>query len=338
MTFIGVGLLGQAQTFITNITNLSQLTASDSIKGAIGLAAIVGAAVLFTYLVLTWNQKKTLGGGPELPKTLGLEEALVRQTQLADVTNSLRIHYRGIIDRMEQWDYYPSDSGEVIFVKDAIPGKTFGPAGEFASYSYVQGNWPDFEKDKMHLKEFQEPWSLYSVAPRICAEAGRLENDTNRLVRQYLIGPVSGLKNWTSYNLLDKFTEMIISKADDEYRGLPARDFEGRHIHVNDQQYPAIEFEPLFEGTIVEAQTLATTMNEIRSLPDVKDIIVKRREAWNAVNKNKHDFLRVLIQSVIGPCRSSNYDDARLTRGTCDDCRPLKEKLDLLAGRQGTIK
>lgn len=332
MTFIGVGLLGQAQTFLLNITNLSQLAASDSIKGAIGLVAIIGAAILFTYLVLTRNQRKKLGVRSELSKTSALERALARQTQLADITSSLRIHHRGIIDRMEQWDYDPRELGEMIFMKRAVPGKTFGPAEEVASHGPVQGTPPNLEKDKMHLKEFLEPWELYSVAPKLCGEAKRLEDETSRLVKSHLTMPVRALKNWSSYNLLDKFAEMVISKADDEYKHGPARDFEGHYLHVNDQQYPALDFEPLFEGAIADAQTLATTMNKIRSFPEVKDIIGKRRDAWNTVNKNKDAFLRTLNETVIGPARSSNYDDPRLAGGTCDDCRPLKEKYNSLVG------
>jgi hypothetical protein len=78
-------------------------------------------------------------------------------------------------------------------------------------------------------------------------------------------------------------------------------------------------------------QKLARTMSEIRSFKDVKNIVGKRREAWNAVNTNKNGFLRAVNETVIGPARSSNYSDPSLTRGTCDDCRHLKEERDSLA-------
>jgi hypothetical protein len=141
---------------------------------------------------------------------------------------------------MEQWDYYPRESGEMIFMKGTVPGKTFGWMGEVASFGPVQGSLPNLEKDKMHLKEFQKPWNLYSEGPKIYAEAKGLEDEIHRLVRAYLIGPVGAFQNWSSYNLLDKFAEMIISTADREFRGEPARDFEAHYLRVVRPERPAI--------------------------------------------------------------------------------------------------
>jgi len=84
---------------------------------------------------------------------------------------------------------------------------------------------------------------------------------------------------------------------------------------------------------VSNAEKLAGTMNKILSLEDVRELVGKRRLAWDTVTKNKNDFLTALREKVIGRATSSNYQLPELTGGICDDCTHLKAERDLLLGK-----
>jgi len=185
----------------------------------------------------------------------------------------------------------------------------------------------DLQNDKMHLKEYDEPWKLYSDGPKLYSIAQNLSRETEDLVKSKLSGPINSLPDSRQSDYLITFARLIIEKADTEYNHkTKTRDYHADMVKVNGVPTPAVNGEPLYNATIGDAQKLATAMNEIRSLDDVKDVAGKRREAWNAVLQNKAQFLTALRETVIDPARSSNYDDPRLTRGVCDNCKSLMQK------------
>ena len=343
LTFIGLTLLGQSLSFIANIANLSQLTASESVRGAIGLFAIVGAVILFTYLVITRNNRKVPRAERKTSDTSDLEKASIRTEQFRKVTADLDAHYKGLIDRMDGfWDYQPKDSGEQIFTKGTTPGPALGQFGLGPPYSREIPQ--NLEQDKKHLKEFREPWDLYSNGPVVCAKASGLEEQAKQLVKEYLTSPLNEVE--PPYRLIDRFTGDIVDRVDSKNRGQYVRDFEATMMGVQGPfgpllKYPAIDLEILDalsgpseaqKWSLPRTQKLADIMNATTSKQDVRDIVGKRREAWDAVSKNKTDFLARLREGVISRAKSSNYQITELTEGVCDDCRPLKEKHDSLLG------
>lgn len=277
---------------------------------------------------------------PELDSR-SFEKGLIRQSELEKITADLDAHYKGIIERMDQlWDYQPKDLGEQIFTKGTTPGPTFGPMG--LRVPYTQEIPQNVDEDKKHLREFREPWEIYSKGRSTYADASNREEQTKRWVREYLVTPLNEVE--PPCRLLDKFTDAIISRRDDRNRGRVARDFEAAMMDVQTPgsptvQYPAIDTEVLdalsgppetLKWTLQKARKLAELMNKLLTSEDLAESVRQKRQAWDAVFKNKNDFLTALHEKVIAPATNSHYQAPQLIRGICNDCCYLKAKQDLL--------
>jgi hypothetical protein len=202
---------------------------------------------------------------------------------------------------------------------------------------------PNLEKDKMHLKEFREPWDIYSKGRITYVDANNLEAQTKQWVKDYLITPLNEVE--PPGRLLDKFVDAIISRIDDRSRGLIAKDFEATVMDVHTPsnpvvRYPAVDLEVLdallgppetIKWTLQKAQKPAELMNNLLSSEDLADLVRKKRQAWGAVFQNKNDFLTALREKVIDPASNSNYQTSELTRGVCSDCCHLKTRLESLS-------
>jgi hypothetical protein len=268
--------------------------------------------------------------GPSEPKvdSNSLEKGLIRQSELEKVTADLDAHHKGVIERMEQWDYLPRE-GEMISVKGVL-------------YGLLQNNPPNLDQDKAHLKGFDEAWSIYSKGPGMYAEASRSGQSARWLVNQFLASPLNEVE--PPCRLVEKFTTDIIDRVDSRNRGLSARDFEATMMKVQTSgnlavEYPAIDTEVLDalmgppesrKWTLDRARKLAELMNKVLASEDLAGFVRKNRQAWDVVLKNKNDFLTALREKVIAPATNSNYQDPELSRAVCNDCCYLKAKRDLL--------
>ncbi len=308
---------------------------------------ILGAGLTLAFQLIVFPERflpsKSKGGSKPEADLPSFEKGLIRQSELQKVNADLDAHYKAVIDRMIQlWDYQPKDLGEQIFTKGTTPGHTFGQTGLIVSYSdQIPRN---LDEDKMHLKEFREPWDFYSKGRSAYADANNLEEQTKRWVRDYLITPLIEVE--PPCRLLDKFTDEIISRRDARNRGLVGRDFEATMMEVHASsspvvRYPAIDTEVLdavlgppetIKWTLQKAQKLAELMNRVLGSEDLADLVKKKRQAWEAVSKNKNDFLTALREKVINPATNSHYQSPELTRGICIDCCHLKAKRDSLRG------
>src|SRR2546425_9819455 len=102
----------------------------------------------------------------QTPGSDSLGEALTRQSNRNHARESLQVHYKDMINRMDSmWDYQPTNLGEQIFARGAASATNFGQDG-----SIISGGRPlppYLDNDKEHLKAFHETWELYSKGPSL---------------------------------------------------------------------------------------------------------------------------------------------------------------------------
>jgi len=210
----------------------------------------------------------SVGAEPSRPEvdSRSFEKGLIQQSELQKVTADLDAHYKGVVGRMDQlWDYQPKDLGEQIFTRGTTPGSIFGLPGLRVSYS--QETPQNVDQDKKHLREFREPWDIYSKGRSTYADANILEEQTRMWVREYLITPLNEIE--PPCRLLDRFVDAIISRRDDSNRGLVVNDFEATMMGVQTPgsplvRYPAIDTEVL-DALLGPPETFSSAELSMRS-------------------------------------------------------------------------
>jgi hypothetical protein len=257
-----------------------------------------------------------LGKKPE-PSSTQVEKGLLIAEQFRRVSTDLHVHYEGVIDRMEKWEYYPSDTEESIYV-----GKNF--------YGLTPVQPQSLENDKMHLKEFSDAWGLYTEGRRLSAEARTAEESAIKLVTSHLEKPISIFQNWKENGNVDKLARAIIDESDYRFRGGRSRDFEAGTVLVNGVPFPAIGEHVLNNATLADVQKIVIEMNSIMSVLEIRDAVSIRRRAFDARLRNKSEFLETLTEKVILPAKDSNYTTPELRRGSCPNCSHLVQQLKSL--------
>lgn len=256
-----------------------------------------------------------------------IERALQIQQERADIKRSLHAHYESIIERMGKWDYYPSETDEMIRT----------PSARYVVYGEppvdVDRILLNLEKDKMHLREFPEVWKIYCDGPKVYSNYARANEVSITLVKSYLGTSLekSGLRfqNWDTNRLVEEFADKIIGRVDSELRRGTSNDPFRVEQSPNEQPHIAGSY---LQADFSNAKQLADMLNTIKKMQDVRERIGKRRKACDEVLKNNNGFLKSLKEKVIEPARNSDYTNPRLCRGVCDDCEHLKDRLALLTG------
>jgi hypothetical protein len=268
--------------------------------------------------------------GKKEPSAIG--KAINRSTQLKKITDKLEIHYRGIIDRMDQtWDYQPSD-GEQIFKKGTSPGQTFPLRGLATSAQRPK----NLEHDKAHLRSFENAWNFYSNGSATYTEYRQAEKEARNEIENYLINVEPAL----SHRLVESLTTMIMEKVQltlrIAYQNVPR--FEARLGQVGSQKMIFVDREMLDvigepnPWTLERGRRLASAMDKTVWNPHILYVIGQRQDTWNNLVKNRNDFLSAKDE-IVRRARSVDCHLRELTdEGECDDCKPLKDSLKSLHG------
>ena len=75
-----------------------------------------------------------------------------------------------------------------------------------------------------------------------------------------------------------------------------------------------------------KANEVIAALNSILVEAQIAKSTQEANEAWNAVQKNKQDFIKERDE-VVSTVRNSVFSDRRLQEGTCSDCEDLKQRL-----------
>jgi len=244
-----------------------------------------------------------------------IERALQIQQELADVKKHLHAHYQNIIERMSKWEYFPKESGEMIYVRSGA----YGVIGELP---------PNLEKDKMHLKEFREVWKIYQEGPEIFKESKRADEDARSLIKPCLLELISSnaisFKYWTTEDLVEKFTDAIIYTVRSELEHNKTLDFVAQK--QDEKSFTLYPSNLNLQNSLEKVQQFAQILNTIKQIQDVRQKVKEQMEAWEKVIENRNAFDNGLREEVIERVINSDYTDERLSSGVCYDCKHLKDK------------
>lgn len=120
----------------------------------------------------------------EQRRQLTIEDTIEQRKELK---TSLKKHYGDIIKRMDEWDYWPNESGEMIRLR---------PKAIVAGELPIGNDVPEYvEKDKAHLKEYEEAWSFYSKGHSIHSDFNVKLQDSVSSTRSVLEKEIDDKRN-----------------------------------------------------------------------------------------------------------------------------------------------
>lgn len=241
-----------------------------------------------------------------------------------ELRESLIRHYTDIIARMEQWDYQPNESGEMIRGKPAVTAR-FGGYG----VGDVRTAPQNLEPDKSHLKRFDECWKFYSDGHRVFKNYQEKHADSLYSIETILTNVVKeSFPALNNRDLIANFTNLIFSKVGYQLQGYAVSPFEAQQP-PNEPQ-PRVESCALPVG-LKEAEGFAEALEKIMN---TKEVIDKRKvdlDALDEMNSNKAKF-DASLKDAIETVRNRDYTDQRMRDGECKDCQERRAKLILLGG------
>jgi hypothetical protein len=124
--------IGQSSTAVTPVSGTTATTATpltELITLAASIATIFGTVLTLLIYIQTRGRKqrrKTDEASKEkAPLVSGGPTPNEESSELGRTLASLKVHYKNVIQRMEEWDYWPNGSGEMIRRKPT--GSRLGP-------------------------------------------------------------------------------------------------------------------------------------------------------------------------------------------------------------------
>lgn len=186
----------------------------------------------------------------------------------------------------------------------------------------------------MHLKEFREVWKIYEEGSEIFKEFKRVDEDVRSLIKPCLLESINSgaisFENWSTEDLVEKFTDAIIYTVRSELERNKTLDFiPEKQDEKSFTLYPSTLN---LQGSPEKIQQFARILNTIKQMQDVRQKVKEQMEAWGKVIENSEAFNKGLREKVIEPAMNSDYTDQRLFSGVCDDCKHLKDKLPSPSG------
>lgn len=296
-----------------SFAKLNVITWSQALN-SLWVEAVLGVSFLL-YRIL-WRDMETERFGAGYAKRK--QELENRERMLVEIRANLHAHHESIINRMKKWKYWPREFGEIIYSapEGVRPLLTTEP--------------PNLENDKRHLAEFAGVWKAYSEAPQVCRIVREAEEAASNLIASRLQA-LNANELLTAKQEADgsfrRLTKEIVQELDAELRS-------SRRQTLLLKVKPEMVDEPDNGGDasrrvdkLEPADQLAELLAAVKQSEEVRQLIENRLLSWDKLEANRNAFLTRLSTDVIDRAENGNWGG--LERGTCDDCRHLKEKVSL---------
>lgn len=258
---VTVGFTFDFAIFVLAVNHYGLLDA----KSAFTLVVVeVPIALLLSYLLPYFVEQR---------RQVDIQDRIEKRKELK---SSLRGHYGDVIGRMESWEYWPNEAGEMIRPKQVQTTVVSGLVSK-EEVSRV------FENDKSHLKEFQECWNLYSEGHQIYRNYDQARQDSASSVestlRQRAKKEGVRIPSWESS--INSFRDAILSQADSY---LKAETEKGRPTHRSMLLDPPTNLTPWFTGN--RSMLSKTKQNALHSC------WTRYRRVGRSRARSRHEMMR----------------------------------------------
>lgn len=310
---------------------------------------VVGLTCFFGFLEIPWFPSplnwSLAAGCTSIVAAVGIAYFMLHKTSKEDpekrreLSESLRRHYQDVVDRMEDWDYWPKDSGEMISSKSAetdtpIPTKIPSGGRLIPPLNLTQG--------LEHLKAFSDAWNIYCDGRE---RAKELAEERSKVLDHISIKMNREMERLGLQRIGDKCLQSFATIISGAARG----DLSSEADRAVTFEEPFCFAPPSLLYKIADKEnwliggvggvTLVTTeqvaksitkiLQETKDSKDIQDAIKSVIQGEKVVCDNRDRFLKILHDNIIPRTRSSDYRN-EIAKAVCNDCRESRHQLDSL--------